>query len=401
MPRPKTLLILLCAVLLFSCGSIWEQKPTEKGTIGYIDIPSPGFFWLVYPWKEGKLATIDGKGRFAEISFVGKWHMRIKPLVNFPGERIDRLLRVATESNIFVTKSGEEFFVADVAAKKTKSLVPWWGWRFKVGVPVFLDSENGIINFNYYASDDYKSEPGSQPYYNVIYDAKNDQVLYESPKEVGENFGLDAPITPEWAMAEIPNDDGIPGTKTILYNWKTHETAENELTKKLIIPGLSSIWDPGQNHNLEGRYLFADIPPIPGEMFDKKVKVTWDENYENVTVIPLDYMMPPEAKWWYDFYLSADGKWATNLFGGYRGLYGESLARRVFFHLDARYPNGMSMPIFVDGYHNDPLNYGSFVEHPAHGLCYAEEVYNQYLRLYKMDEVLAEINRQAADMAAQ
>jgi hypothetical protein len=375
-------------------GSVIVNQPTEKGTIGYIDIPSPGFFWLLYPWKEGKLATIDGKGRFAEISFVGESGIRITPLVDFPQHRrgLDRLLRVAPEANIFVTKSGERFFVADVAAKKTKSLVPRVGWRFKVGVPVFLDPKNGIINFKYYASADYKKRPGSQPFYNVIYDAKNDRVLYKSP-DAGDPFVLFYPLTPEWAMADIPNDDGIPGTKTILYNWKTHETAENELTKKLITPGLQSIWHPGENHNLEGRYLFADIP-IPGRLICKKVKVTWDENYENVTVIPLDYLMPPEAEFWYDFYLSADGKWATNFFGGYRGLYGELLDRRVFFHLDARYPNGISMPIFIDGYHKNSWNYGSFVEHPAYGLCYAEEMWlggKEYLRLYKMDDVLSAI----------
>jgi hypothetical protein len=390
---------------------MWEQKPTEKGTIGYIDIPSPGFFWLLYPWKEGKLATIDGKKRFAEISFVGKWHMRIKPLVNFPrhSRGLDRLLRVAPEANIFVTMSDGEFFVADVAAKKTKCIVPRWGYRFKVSVPIFLDLKNGIINFKYYASDDYKRQPGSQPYYNFIYDAKNDRVLYESP-DAGDPFVLSYPVTPEWVLAlkRNRNDDG---NETILYNWKTHETAENELTRKLRTPvGLQSIWHPGRNHNLEGRYLFASAK-IPGEKYDKKVKVTWDENYENVTVIPLDYMMPPEAKWWYDFYLSADGKWATNFFGGYEGQYKtnifgytegvrELLDRRVFFHLDARYPNGMSMPIFVDGYYKDSWNYGSFVEHPAHGLCYAEEKWlggKEYLRLYKMDDVLAEINRGLAE----
>ncbi|MDR2923532.1 MAG: hypothetical protein LBU85_09365 [Treponema sp.] len=78
----------------------------------------------------------------------------------------------------------------------------------------------------------------------------------------------------------------------------------------------------------------------------------------------------------------------------------------MFFHMDSRYPNGISMPIFVDGYYERPWDWGSFVEHPEYGLCYAEEKYREengkrklYLRLYKMSDVLAEINRQLLEKA--
>jgi hypothetical protein len=112
----------------------------------------------------------------------------------------------------------------------------------------------------------------------------------------------------------------------------------------------------------------------------------------------MDYLVP-EAKRLDDFYFSPDGKWATNF--EYKDSY-----RRIFFHLDDRYPNGISMPIFTDGYYERWWHWGSFVEHPVYGLCYAEEEYlnnkgkeKLYLRLYKMDDVLEEINRQLLEKA--
>ncbi len=54
------------------------------------------------------------------------------------------------------------------------------------------------------------------------------------------------------------------------------------------------------------------------------------------------------------------------------------------------------MPIFAEGYENYESDYGSFVEHPVYGMCYAKEHYqgeDLYLRLYRMSDVLEEINR--------
>jgi hypothetical protein len=73
----------------------------------------------------------------------------------------------------------------------------------------------------------------------------------------------------------------------------------------------------------------------------------------------------------------------------------------VFFHLDGRYPNGISLPVYVDDYYLSSTSSGAFVEHPEYGMCFAEEKIKEdggkerrYLRLHKMDYVLEEINRQ-------
>jgi hypothetical protein len=368
------------------------NNPNESGAIGSIDIPSPKFFWMLRPWKNGTLATMDGKARFAELSFVGKSRIKITPLIDFPRQGIDRELLTALGADICVTQSGGAFHIADIAAKKTKTFFAGLSWRWSESTPIVLDTEKGLIIFPYYSREydniTYKA------YYNIIYDPKKDEIIYKSP-EGGEPITLNCSFTPELVLSHNRFDKST--RETVLYNWKTQEITRNELTRKLDALKTTTIIRPYRNINLKERYLFADIS-IPGETYNKKIKINWDENYEDVKVIPLDYLVP-EGKWFDEFYFSSDGKWATNFVGGYR-RYGELLDKRIFFHMDSRYPNGISMPIFVDGYYERPWDWGSFVEHPEYGLCYAEEKYREengkrklYLRLYKMSDVLAEINR--------
>jgi len=353
---------------------------------------------MLRPWKKGALATMDGKARFAEISFVDKNSMKITPMVDFPMERIDRRFVTASEAGICIIGSNHTFFIADMVNKKTKKIMPLATWRFREAQPIVLDAENGIVCFGYYASDGYEKQSS----YNIIYDVKNDKLLYESPED-GEEYSLLYPFTTELILCEKINKNVKQGV--FLFNWKTKEITNNELTKKIYSLGNTAILYPGVNINIKESYLFAEFP-IPGVLHDKNFKVIWDKNIENVKVIPLDYLVP-EGKWLYSFFISSDGKWASNFIGGYKGYYGELLDKRVFFHLDSRYPNGISMPVFTDEYYENPKTYESFVEHPEYGMCFAGEKQIKdkngkeqlYLSLYKMSDVLAEINRQLLEKA--
>jgi hypothetical protein len=136
------------------------------------------------------------------------------------------------------------------------------------------------------------------------------------------------------------------------------------------------------------------------------VKVAWDEGYSDVTVTPLSYLLPEGKFFFTTFILSTDGQWATTFVGGYMGLYDEMLFKRAFFHLDGRYPNGISMPVITEDYEDYAWDLSAFVEHPVHGMCFAQEWHKMvndkdrlYLRLYRMDDVLDEINRQLLEKA--
>jgi hypothetical protein len=61
------------------------------------------------------------------------------------------------------------------------------------------------------------------------------------------------------------------------------------------------------------------------------------------------------------------------------------------------------MPVITEDYETWRWgDFGAFVNHPIHGLCFAQEWHKgrqQYLRLYKMSDVLAEINRRLLEAA--
>jgi hypothetical protein len=54
------------------------------------------------------------------------------------------------------------------------------------------------------------------------------------------------------------------------------------------------------------------------------------------------------------------------------------------------------MPIITEDYEDNQWDYSAFVEHPEYGMCFAQEWRKGrtlYLRLYRMENVLSEINR--------
>jgi len=372
-----------------------------------IDIKVNSRFWMLRPWKEGTLVTIDSEARFAEISFVGETRARIRPLVNFPRMPIDGMLFACPESDLVITKSNKRFHVANIATKKTKSFAPFLTGIHDEQIPILLDKEEGLIAFPY-VGDIRDIGRGKILSFFILYNYKEDKIIGEEHGKTEDLRELCVPIDSENI---ITCNRGLrPLTADIyLYNWRTGERTDNNLTKKLSGLGkVGIILGPLININIKKRFLFTDIPPIKPRIYSTPVKITWEDGFEDVKVIPLDYLLPSpkDNHWLEDFFLSPDGEWATSFVGGYDGLHNESLEKRVFFHLDERYPNGISMPIFADGYYNDYWDWGSFVQHPLHGMCFAEDAIikrngrdQQYLRLYKMSDVQAEINRQFFEKA--
>ncbi|MDR3056743.1 MAG: hypothetical protein LBU84_01215, partial [Prevotella sp.] len=91
-PRKHPAWLVVLGMALSTCGLQAEgrgqaEAPAARaaGEIQPLDIRSKAFFWMLRPWKAGTLATIDGWGRFAELSFEKKDRIKIKPLIKFPG----------------------------------------------------------------------------------------------------------------------------------------------------------------------------------------------------------------------------------------------------------------------------------------------------------------------------
>jgi hypothetical protein len=356
-----------------------------------IDISSTNFFWLLQPWRDGKLVTYDGWGRFAEISFVGANRMRIKHLVNFPRVKVDRRLITFPEAGLIAgTTADVMHHLAAIDDKKTKSHMPLFTRAYTVHVPVLLEPLEGLVGYCYSSRD---TVEGSL----YVYNYKEDRMVYQRPD--GFSILILIGMNDQYALCRQGSIDEKTKEKenrVILYNWRTNEIVENELTEAINEIRINPIIRPDRNIYPVRRYLFGY-----GYNIRQRVKITWDENYENVTVTPLSYLLP-EGKALDDFVLSADGSWGTSLVLGYRGLNREFLYKRAFFHIDDRYPNGISMPVITDDYEEYQWDYSAFVQHPVHGMCFAQEWHKEgklYLRLYKMSDVLAEINRQILEKA--
>jgi len=250
--------------------------------------------------------------------------------------------------------------------------------------PVLLDPREGLVGYRYTSRVDYISKVL------YVYNYKEDRMVYQSPD--GFSISIRRLINDQYGLALQSRFNGEKNEhKHIFYNWRTDEIAENDLTETLNQNRIDLIISPDRNMHPAKRYLFGD-----NNIIRQTVKITWGENYSDVSVTPLSYLVP-SGNSLNHFILSADGFWGTTLVSGYRGLYDERLCKRAFFHLDERYPNGISMPVITEDYEEYQWDYSAFVQHPVHGMCLAQEWHKEgklYLRLYKMSDVLAEINRQ-------
>lgn len=401
MPRKNNVLyalVLLQLLLVAGCSGLKGGGETvgisaATDALQPIDIRSPGFFWLLQPWKEGKLVTIDGRGRFAEISFTNTNKMRITPLVEFPRVQMDRELMTWPEAGLITSRTADRMHhLAAIDEGKTKSHVPLLTWAHAILSPVLLDPREGLVSYRYASNGKNDTETTL-----FVYNYKEDKMVYQSPEEF--SITLDRAMNNQYALGlQRSFDEGTRKYKNIFYNWQTGDIVENDLTKALGQHNLGLFSNPDRDIHLQRRCLFGSSSALL-----QVIKMTWDENYSDVKVTPLSYLVS-EGKGLGHFILSADGMWSSSLVWGYRGLYNEQLCKRAFFHLDERYPNGISMAVITEDYETLQWDYGAFVQHPVHGICFAQEWHKRegrrdrlYLRLYKMDDVLAEINRRLAE----
>jgi hypothetical protein len=152
------------------------------------------------------------------------------------------------------------------------------------------------------------------------------------------------------------------------------------------------------------RYLIGDME---AKGYDGHFKISWNEDFDKVEVLPVREILRQQLRnqdyFVTSFVLSHGGEWARGRVGGYRGLYKEYLYKSVFYHMDNKYPGGMSMPILSEEYEGDNEPKRAFVNHPEYGMCFAQEWHKKeegrFLRLYKMSDVLAEINRRLLEKA--
>lgn len=130
-------------------------------------------------WKEGKLATMDGWGRFSTFEITEKDKINLTPLVQFPKKKIDATIRVYPELNfIQATSYMVIHYVADVENNKTIEIIPIKFPNHYARIPFIIDKDKKILLIPYggMITDDV--------YDYLIYDFKHNEVIY-NPIDVG------------------------------------------------------------------------------------------------------------------------------------------------------------------------------------------------------------------------
>ena len=226
---------LLAACLFCGCVSEKQTRAPDNADgasaegdmeITPIEIKTKQFFWMLEPWKDGQLATIDGWGRFSAISFEKNNKITIRPLINFPRTKINGVLRTWPEANLLWTMTEMMMHVADVELKKSKSFIPLFCTGVK-RMPVLIDADAGVILFQYHEAAGPRDKPiplVPQVYYNY----KTDTILSIEEKEV---FYLVSYVGGGWYLRrDLSNPDA---REVNLYHIRTKEVRKNALTRTL------------------------------------------------------------------------------------------------------------------------------------------------------------------------
>lgn len=286
---------------LYAGGRRQADTPAARvtGEIQPLDIKSNAFFWMLRPWKEGTMATIDGRGRFAELSFEKNNRIKIKPLIRFPGASLDQVLITWPGANLLYAQSaGKMVFLADLGTGRSKAFAPLLSWVHYNVQPALLDPQEGLFLFVYRDHDD------RTIHRTILYNYKTDTVVREEDLDLYMEYSLDG----EWLFARsmVKKGETYEGRvllkEMFLYNWKTKEIRRNKLTETFTALDMVGVdFENGHSLSLQKRYIIGT-----SRQMGKKVKLNWSEDYEDVTVLPLDYLLP-QGKRFTTFFLSDDG----------------------------------------------------------------------------------------------
>jgi hypothetical protein len=398
--------------MAFGSRTISRGKPifrtlSNKGLIGHIDIKINDYFFELRPWRDGKLITLDGWGCYAEMSFKDKNKIILKPLVDFPRAQQDIwTLTTWPEAGVITSTSGKMAHIASIDDGITKSHIPMLTWVHRDPKLILLDPNEGLIAHQYSLNRN-RTDVGVS---NYIYNYKTDTFVYKTPDLNNENqhehaVFMSIVMDDQYILSYMQyyDEQDLDRYDYFLYDWRNGKKIRNDLTETLN-KNNSYIYKQN-NINLNRRVLFAYNSEDRRNR--KLIKISWDENYSNVQVADMSNLLQEIYKKYsispLNILISSDGSWVTaqvtdlsdwNPNADNRGF----IDTRIFFHIDNKYPNGISMPVFIDSEEtrdNTNNEDGVFVQHPVYGMCYAQKWQikrKNYLRLYKMDDVLTVIN---------
>ena len=349
------------------------------------DIRCKEYFYKIEPWKDGKLATIDGLGRFSTFEITGEDKIKITPLVQFPKKKIDGRFKTFPEIDIMwsCVYMAVQFF-SDIKNSRNIETVPIYTNRYKSKTPYLLDSKKKIFLIPY------GNMATVENYDYLIYDFDNDKVLY-NPVEKGEdfkknyirfNFGNGLLLCQERDKKNIRNfsDDYC------IFDYYKNKCIKNKLTEVLSLEKYFNII----KINDENRLIITSS--------ENKIYVTYNEDFSEIDteyiVSPFFQKLKNKGMNTKFTKINQNNEWCIGNISGLRGLSGEFLYKYFFISIKKETPYYF-IPVITEDYYEDSPS-GEFIEHSVYGTCYIEKI-EKYgkdcIRLYKMSDVQAKIEK--------
>ncbi len=167
-------------------------------------------------------------------------------------------------------------------------------------------------------------------------------------------------------------------------DYKFNKIKKNELTKK-IKNFKKDIDYTIKNYNMDKRMMIGiPVKDIPDQSSSYYL-IRWDENFKNVKIEPFFNSYPAGIDSIDSFIFSPDGNWAS-----VRGSNMTGDDELIFYHIDDKYPQGVSTAI--RGGKTSKQNIGDFFNHEKWGTCFLEKdtMFPDKLFVYRLSDSLKE-----------
>ena len=358
------------------------------------EIKCKEYFHNLEPWKEGKLATIDGWGRFSTFEITEENQIKITPLVEFPKEKIDGWIKTYPEVGVIWSSIFElKHHFADIGTKKNVSFMPFFTKVYESTSPLLLDKKHKIFLLPYIATGVYETR-----YTYVVYDLQNDTLLFHPMQpEKNENF-YKSPVIYSFEngklLVRMRDKNNKYLNEYCMYDYYSDRTYKNKFTQfysSLRYPMIMKV----SNENI---FIVSGV--LKNEESLKTV-ISWDEENDDMTVFPL--LLPTvdmADKIISVHYVDKESGWVCFTIWSYKGLHSETLEKLGFVNI--KNPSIRSIPVATEEYYPDETPEGEFIAHPVYGTCFIVKVEiaeKPYIRLYKMSDVQKEIEEYLLEKA--
>ena len=391
MKKQIALTVILTASLLFTAFAQEQKKKVKMTDLPYIELTDFNLYWGCAPWRDDKVVTLDGLGRWATIEFYktkdGTDKARFVSLCDFPRYTVSSDIESHPDSGWLLVWSSKMLHAYNADTGRSNSFVPIASWKGFVGNIFPMSTDDLLCQFYWSDLEDIKC---------IFYFTYNNRtkIIDRSHSELTEVFvWKQLRKYGKTFLASECLDLEKDIQKFFFYDWDKKEKTENELTKEMS-KHLYKTYHKNIHINMEKRILVSTSVLLD----NGTILMMWNKEYADIKIIPFKLIEPKNT--YSDIQsVSGDCEWILVHICGYKGIYGEFLNRYAFVRISNEYPGMLSPLVFVEGFWKyREWKHCSFFKHPEYGDCFIATYtelpsLKKHTRLYKMSDVQEKIDR--------